>query len=125
MIPRFVHVYNPFPRGNRDLNELQAQESFVYYLEVLKLSRFRTQDNIETLLRYLFNTATKVVIFFEMRNLFLAFLETGAGEPKRKRSFLPWPKRTGVKRRDRRERPERLLSERSEFQTRQRAKGTK
>ena len=125
MIPRFVHVYKPFPLGDRNINELQAQESFVYYLGMPKLSRFRVQDNIETLLRYLFNTASKVVIFFEMRNLFLAFLKTGAGRPKRKRSFLPWPKWTGVKRRDRRERPERLLFERSEFQTRQRAKGTK
>ena len=40
-------------------------------------------------------------------------------------AFSLRPKRTGVKRRDRRERPERLLFERSEFQTRQRAKGTK
>ncbi len=39
-------------------------------------------------------------------------------------AFSLRPKRTGVKRRDRRERPERLLFERSEFQTRQRAQGT-
>ena len=46
------------------------------------------------------------------------------GHPKRAVRLYFRPKLVSVKRRDRSERPERLLFERSEFQTRQRTKGT-
>ena len=46
------------------------------------------------------------------------------GHPQRAVRLYFRPKLVSVKRRDRSERPERLLSERSEFQTRQRTKGT-
>ncbi|WP_308550822.1 hypothetical protein, partial [uncultured Parabacteroides sp.] len=48
----------------------------------------------------------------------------GIGHPQRAVRLYLRPKLVSVKRRDRSERPERLLSERSEFQTRQRTKGT-
>ena len=48
----------------------------------------------------------------------------GIGHPQRAVRLYFRPKLVSVKRRDRSERPERLLSERSEFQTRQRTKGT-
>ena len=48
----------------------------------------------------------------------------GIGQPKRAVRLYFRPKLVSVKRRDRSERPERLLFERSEFQTRQRTKGT-
>ena len=48
----------------------------------------------------------------------------GIGYPKRAVRLYFRPKLVSVKRRDRSERPERLLFERSEFQTRQRTKGT-
>ena len=145
---------NSSPRLQREnhyaiLAHLKISQVFIYKISITLLYFLKCRG------QSILYPAAKVVIFFEMRNLFLAFLKTGAGEPKRKRSFLPWPKRTGgyflvkpkvtctrqknerkrsfllwpkrtgVKRRDRRERPERLLFERSEFQTRQRAKGTK
>ena len=46
------------------------------------------------------------------------------GHPKRAVRLYFRPKLVSVKRSDRSERPERLLFERSEFQTRQRTKGT-
>jgi len=46
------------------------------------------------------------------------------GNPRRAVRLYLRPKLVSVKRSDRSERPERLLSERSEFQTRQRTKGT-
>ena len=46
------------------------------------------------------------------------------GNPRRAVRLYFRPKPVSVKRRNRSERPERLLSERSEFQTRQRTKGT-
>jgi len=46
------------------------------------------------------------------------------GHPQRAVRLYLRPKLVSVKRRDRSERPERLLFERSEFQTRQRTKGT-
>ena len=49
----------------------------------------------------------------------------GIGNPQRAVRLYFRPKLVSVKRRDRSERPERLLFERSEFQTRQRTKGTK
>ena len=48
----------------------------------------------------------------------------GIGHPQRAVRLYFRPKLVSVKRRDRSERPERLLFERSEFQTRQRTKGT-
>jgi len=48
----------------------------------------------------------------------------GIGHPQRAVRLYFRPKLVSVKRRDRSERPERLLSERSEFQTRLRTKGT-
>ena len=48
----------------------------------------------------------------------------GIGHPQRAVRLYFRPKLVSVKRRDRSERPERLLSERSEFQTRQRTKET-
>ena len=51
--------------------------------------------------------------------------KTGSiGHPKRAVRLYLRPKLVSVKRSDRSERPERLLFERSEFQTRQRTKGT-
>ena len=47
----------------------------------------------------------------------------GIGHPQAVRLYFR-PKLVSVKRRDRSERPERLLFERSEFQTRQRTEGT-
>ena len=48
----------------------------------------------------------------------------GIGHPQRAVRLYFRPKLVSVKRRDRSERPERLLFERSEFQTRQRTEGT-
>ena len=48
----------------------------------------------------------------------------GIGHPQRAVRLYLRPKLVSVKRSDRSERPERLLFERSEFQTRQRTKGT-
>ena len=48
----------------------------------------------------------------------------GIGHPQRAVRLYFRPKLVSVKRSDRSERPERLLFERSEFQTRQRTKGT-
>jgi len=52
------------------------------------------------------------------------YIGVGIGHPQRAVRLYFRPKLVSVKRSDRSERPERLLSERSEFQTRQRTKGT-
>ena len=52
------------------------------------------------------------------------YMAGGIGHPQRAVRLYFRPKLVSVKRRDLSERPERLLSERSEFQTRQRTKGT-
>ena len=52
------------------------------------------------------------------------YMAGGIGHPQRAVRLYFRPKLVSVKRRDRSERPERLLSERSEFQTRQRTEGT-
>ena len=52
------------------------------------------------------------------------YMAGSIGHPQRAVRLYLRPKLVSVKRRDRSERPERLLSERSEFQTRQRTEGT-
>ena len=51
------------------------------------------------------------------------YTRDGIGHPQRAVRLYFRPKLVSVKRSDRSERPERLLFERSEFQTRQRTKG--
>ena len=54
----------------------------------------------------------------------ICYIGVGIGHPQRAVRLYIRPKQVSVKRRDWSERPERLLFERSEFQTRQRTKGT-
>ena len=54
----------------------------------------------------------------------ICYIGVGIGHPQRAVRLYIRPKLVSVKRRDWSERPERLLFERSEFQTRQRTKGT-